>query len=143
MQNLKQRFLQIQEPDGTMPNEIEAIEKRLSVRLPVDFRYIASFFSGGMLGCIDLFAFSPMISPNIIDETLRLRRSIQLPPDYLFLAEPPESIIVLNTKAVPAVLWLDAVDVNCLPDQSFQNPPDMWKNFKDFFIYLLEQEEDF
>lgn len=95
-----------------------------------------------MLGCIELFAFSPTISPNIVDETLRLRQSIQLPPAYLFLTEPPESIILLNTNASPAILWLDAAEINSLADRSFQNPPDRWEHFEDFFIYLLEQEED-
>ena len=49
---------------------------------------------------------------DIIDETIRLREAVNLPMRFIVLAEPPESLIVLDTKNIPSVIWFDTVDIS-------------------------------
>ena len=55
MTGLKKRYLAIAElydisTDGITPDELADIEKTLSVSLPEDMKYIASFYDGDALG---------------------------------------------------------------------------------------------
>jgi hypothetical protein len=93
-----------------------AIEQALALVLPLDLRRIASFYRGGLLGGFSLHEIGDQGSAdNIVAETRRLRASAGLPHEFLVLAEPPESLIVLRTMADAAadtpVIWCSAVDV--------------------------------
>ncbi|WP_291581508.1 SMI1/KNR4 family protein [Clostridium sp. UBA6640] len=140
---LKEHFLQLQEQDGIDNLELDEIEKKLDVKLPEDFREIAMFYSGGYLGGISNYSFSDKDgSSNVIEETNRLRKNINLPLRFIVLAEPPESIIVMDTENTPAIIWCDSIEVSKLEDKSFISKPDEWKSYLEYFNQLIEDEED-
>ena len=119
------------------------VESALDVQLPEDFKQISTFDSGGYLGGISRHEIACMgDATNIVRETLRLRDSIGLDSNYIVIAEPAESLIVLNTTGKPAVIWCDAVEAKNINSQEFINLPDTWENYSDFFEYLLDEEED-
>jgi hypothetical protein len=129
--------------DGISKGAINEIQKELNLQLPPDFCEISEFYSGGMLGDVSLFSFIRINNAeNIIDETIRLRKTSGLPHEYIVLAEPSESIIVLNTQNKPTVLWIDAVEITQISDMFFESMPDKWDSFLDFFYKLLQQEEE-
>lgn len=138
---IKEQYLTLFPEDDVIEEDVVAtIEHQLQVKLPADFKEIAQFFGGGLIGGISIFSFADH-TPNIVGETLRLRKAVNFPSSLIFLAEPSESMIVLDTANHPAVIWCDSIDVYQLQDRSFQVPPDTWNTFSDFFAYLLTQEE--
>lgn len=141
IQSIKKRYDLLFTDDVIAPQAVARIEQQLQLQLPDDFKEIASFYNGGLLGGISIFSYNDH-HPNLIEETLRLRKDIQLPHSFLFLAEPAESMIVLDTAQTPAVIWCDSIDVHQLHNRSFQIAPDTWNTFSDFFEYLLTQEEE-
>ncbi|WP_346397695.1 SMI1/KNR4 family protein [Pseudomonas syringae] len=111
IESLKEKYKAYYDLDSGSKETLESIEKELAIKLPLDFKQIAMFYNGGLLGGISHHAISSDTNPlNIVDETLRLRKSINLADDYIVLAEPAESIIVLDVSSVPAVIWCDAID---------------------------------
>lgn len=138
---LKKRYEKLYPIEGIEEEMIDNVENDLEVKLPEDFREITKFYSGGLIGDISIFAFD-RYTPNIVDETLRLRRIINLPSNFLVIAEPPASIILLDTQNTPAVIWCDSNEVNNLHDFSFVTAPDTWDTFSEFFLDLIEQEEE-
>lgn len=119
------------------------VESALNVKLPEDFKQISSFYSGGYLGGISHHEIACIgDATNIVRETLRLRDSIGLDTNYIVIAEPAESLIVLNTTGRPAVIWCDAVEAKNINSQEFINLPDTWESYNEFFEYLLDEEED-
>lgn len=141
IEGLKQRYEKLYPIEGLEKEVINNIESVLGVKLPDDFRRISSFYSGGGIGDISIFDFDSY-TPNITNDTLRLRTVIKLPNNFVVIAEPPASIILLDTKNTPAVIWCDSTDVDKLNDLSFNTPPDTWETFSGFFLYLIEQEEE-
>lgn len=138
---IKEQYLTLFPEDDLIAEDVVAIiEHQLQVKLPADFKEITQFFGGGLVGGISIFSLADH-TPNIVEETLRLRKTVNFPSSLIFLAEPPESMIVLDTANHPAVIWCDSVDVYQLQHRSFQVPPDTWNTFIDFFAYLLMQEE--
>ena len=130
--------------DGIDNKELLEIERKLTIKLPESFCEIATFFSGGLLGDISNYSFAcENNSLNIIDETIRLRKAVNLPMRFIVLAEPPESLIVLDTKNIPAVIWFDAIDISRVEGKSFITKPDEWDSYVDYFKEFLEEEEDF
>lgn len=79
---------------------------------------------------------------NIIDETIRLKETVNLSRRFIVLAEPPESLIVLDTENNPAVIWFDALDISRIEEKSFITKPDEWDSYADYFEELLEEEEN-
>ncbi|MED4402568.1 SMI1/KNR4 family protein [Metabacillus fastidiosus] len=138
---IKERYENFYPSDGIDKLVLHNIEKKLNVKLPEDFQRIAEFYSGGLLGEISMFAFDSN-PPNLVDETLRLRNVINLPKHFLVLAEPPASLIVMDTVNKPAVIWLDNSDVDKLHNTSLLTSPDIWNTFSEFFMSLIEQEEE-
>lgn len=129
--------------EGISDKEIQQIESILTLKLPQEFIEISEFYGGGYLGGIENYSFNRYLdSTNIIDETLRLREAIKLPVEYIVLAEPPESIIVLNTIKEPSIIWCHAVEVTKLSSGDFQVAPDTWGTYAEFFAYLLDEEEE-
>ncbi|MCG8613267.1 MAG: hypothetical protein MI864_22380 [Pseudomonadales bacterium] len=92
-----------------------------------------------MSGCPVIFEGE---ATNIVQETLRIREAIGLDSDYVVLAEPAESIIVMKTTGDPAVLWCDAVEAKHVNLQEFVNEPDTWESYSAFFEYLLDEEDE-
>lgn len=143
IEEIRERYIQLYPEGGVDENGLRKIEEILKLELPSDFRDIAKFYSGGLLGGISCFAFAYNgITPNIVDETLRLRNAIKLPTNFVVLAEPPNSIIIMDTQNNPCVIWCDATDVERIGTMSFISPPDIWKTFFDFFTKLVEDEEE-
>lgn len=141
MNELKERYLSLYKADTSSAEDISWVENTLSVRLPDDFKAISTFYTGGFLGGISHHAMFSATNPlNIVSETLRLRKSINLGTEYIVLAEPAESLIVLNVCKSPAVIWCDANDAEHLGTGELSTPPDCWENYASFFSYLLERE---
>lgn len=140
---MKKRYIALYSEDGINNRELVEIEKMLEVELPDSFCEISTFFSGGYLGSISNYSFSNVDnSLNIIDETIRLRETINLPTRFVVLAEPPESLIVMDTKNNPSIIWFDAVEITELDKKSFTSQPDEWEDYVDYFNALLEEEEE-
>jgi len=143
VQELRQKYERLLPVDGIDQEAIKGIQATLNICLPEDFRKIASFYSGGFLGGISNYSFTNSgNSINMIDETIRLRNSINLPLRFVVLAEPAESLIVMDTQNTPSVIWCDAVEVSKLDDKSFLSKPDEWNTYAEFFAQLLEDEEE-
>lgn len=143
LKELKERYLNLQPSDGINKKVLSEIEKTLNVKLPEDFCEIASFYSGGYLGGISNYSFSSNDGEtNIINETIRLRNTVDLPLRYIVLSEPPESLIVMDTKNIPSIIWCDAVEITKLNDKSFISEPDEWYSYSDYFAQLIEVEEE-
>ncbi|MEK5206690.1 SMI1/KNR4 family protein [Psychrobacillus sp. FSL H8-0510] len=129
--------------DGINNAELTEIEKKLEIELPESFCEISTFFSGGYLGSISNYSFTRVDSSlNIIDETIRLRETVNLPTRFVVLAEPSESLIVMDTKSTPSVIWFDAVEISELEKNSFTSKPDEWDTYADYFKAILEEEEE-
>ncbi|MCL2224346.1 MAG: hypothetical protein FWB96_05205 [Defluviitaleaceae bacterium] len=61
---------------------------------------------------------------------------------YEKLAEPPESIVVMDTQNIPSIVWCDAVEVSKLDNKSFISSPDEWSTFTDYFAERLATAEE-
>lgn len=117
------------------------IEQRLGVRLPDDFKELGQFFSGGSLGVLEFFDFKKSNALNIIDERIRLRKEMQLPIRYIFLAEPPEGIVLLDVYSSPSIIWCDANDISHINEEDFVNHADTWECFNELIWEMLAEEE--
>jgi SUKH superfamily protein len=144
IRDLKERYFSIFGEDGVPQNGIDDIEKELNIQLPEDFKQIASFYSGGLVGDCSLHEIAKEgVATNIVQETLRLRVSINLPSQFVVLAEPPESLILLDTsRGRNEVLWCDATDVHNLASYDFIAKPDTWSTYSEFFESILVDEEE-
>lgn len=135
-------MLSIYESEPCGDGVITEIETNLGIQLPDDFKEVAKFYSGGFLCSIshhEIASFGE--ATNIVRETLRLRESIGIADNYLVIAEPSESLIVLNTKGKPIVIWCYAVGANNINSGRFSNKPDTLDDYGEFFEYLLAEEE--
>ena len=140
---MQTKYKSIYGEDGISQEQIQYIESKLAVILPPDFKCIAGFFNGGDLCSIDNYAFYNNINNyNIVDETLLLRNSINLPKKFIVLAEPPESIIVMDTLCKPSIIWCDSYDVENLSNIQLLNNPCLWDSYADFFWDMLEDLVD-
>jgi hypothetical protein len=120
---------------------IADLESTLGLILPDDMKSITQFYSGGIVGGISHNAFDS-IGPatNIVNETQRLRSGIDLPHRFVVLAEPDESLIVLDVDS-GAVTWCGYFDVSRLGDSSkMLGKPSTWPSYADFFEHLLDIE---
>ena len=142
---LRNRYIDLFNEEPASPDAIPYIEERLDLNLPEDVKIISGFYSGGFLGGISHYAIAKLcLADNVLQETERLRSSIALPNRFLVLAEPPESLIVLDCESLilksPAVIWCDAHDVGNLNNFASLTKPEIWHSYSDFFAHLLEQE---
>jgi hypothetical protein len=143
IKKIEKRYLQCDEHSGIDNTDIQNIQNLLKIILPADFIQIAQFFSGGYFGGISNHSFNKINGcDNIIDETIRLRETIRLPNEYIVLAEPPESLIVFNTIKEPAIIWCDAIESDKIATSTFITPPETWNHYYDFFLELIENEEE-
>ena len=140
--SLEARYINIHGEEGCQADVLLSIEKLLGVKLPSDFVAIAKFYSGGLLGGISHhYVGVDGDATNIVRETLRLRTAIDLSPEFVVLAEPSASLVVLNVCGEPAVIWCDSTDAINIGLMAYENPPDCWFSYASFFSHLLDQEE--
>ena len=79
---------------------------------------------------------------NIVDDTLRLRMTVALPPRFVVIAEPAASLIVMECIGKNSrVIWCDASDVRKLSQPQSLRAPQIWSSYSQFFDYLLAEEE--
>jgi hypothetical protein len=141
-QELKRRYEALYGCEPAPPNVIEELEFRLKVRLPNDFKAIATFFAGGYVGGKSLHSISSTGSgTSIVSETERLRKAINLPEQMVVLAEPAASLIVMECQGSGRVLWIDAPDAPRLSDLSSLRSPQIWESYSSFFEELVGEEE--
>lgn len=138
---LRKRYLRIEKEDGIGAQGLKTIEYALGLTLPDDFKQISGFFSGGCLGAVEHHSLTQGAWSNIIDETKRIREAVGLPSRFVVLAEPPESVIVMDTESKPSVIWCDVADIYHLETRAYTGTPDTWENYSDFFSELLSDEE--
>ncbi len=139
---LRNRYIAMNGARPIPSNVLASITSELGLELPADFLEIGKFFDGSGINVIPLYSLAgnaPTMNP--IHETLRLRNSIGLPPNWLVLGEPPESLLLMDCTEGGNVLWIDAIDAQRIASQSFAKQPDSWSSFGDFFEYLLDEEE--
>jgi len=143
---LKSRYIELFGDEPTSDGVLDQIETQLDVNIPSDFRDISGFYSGGTVGGISHHAIAAEgPATNIVSETIRLRKSIDLPRSMLVLAEPPESLIVLATERSgthPAVIWLDSSDASNLSKIESLHKPQTWSSYAEFFEFLLDREAE-
>jgi hypothetical protein len=144
---LLDRYVARNRGQPTTSGELTRIEERLGVVLPRDLKQIATTaYAGAMLACVDMYATSAESTGwSIVDATLALRDSVGLPNRYVVLAEPPESVILLETRSEegePApVLWLDIADAHrLLTGEAVEGEGHQFPTYADFFAYLLQQD---
>jgi len=143
IQELEKKYTQLYPSDAVEESVLKRIESILKIKLPEDFCQIANFYSGGLMGGISSFAVAcEDVTPNIVEETIRLRNAINLPLRFIVLAEPPESLIVMDTENTPSIIWCDATDAERIADMSFISEPQTWDSYSEFFKKLLEDEEE-
>jgi hypothetical protein len=66
---------------------------------------------------------------------------IDLPHRYVALAEPPESLIVLDCES-GAIIWCAAANACRLEDRkTMLSPYDSWPDYLSFFAFLLDEEQ--
>jgi hypothetical protein len=141
---LKERYRVLYGNEGVGESTLSEIEAALGLTLPQDFKEIARFFRGGFLGgkshhAIDISG----PANNIVGETLRLRNAIGLPTKFVVIAEPAESLIVMETGAESSnIIWCDAFDAKNLADAAGLRNPQVWPSYSVFFEYLVNEEED-
>lgn len=141
--NLHQRYVAYFGAEPSPTGAIAKLESLLDVGLPRDLKAIAEFYSGGMIGGISHNAFATGVAAtNIADETLRLRSAVRLPDRFVVLAEPAESLIVLDVDS-GIVTWCDSFDISRLDDSNkMVGKPRTWPSYAAFFEYLLDEENE-
>ena len=140
---LKDRYDAIYGCEPVDEEVISKIEAELDLKLPLDFKEISLFYSGGFLGGVSHHEIACVgEATNILQETLRLRDAIGLGHNFIVIAEPSESLIVLNVRSSPNVIWCDAVEAKNLNSMNFVNQPNTWESYSDFFEYMITEEED-
>jgi hypothetical protein len=146
--SLKVRYLNLYPIKGLSNKQIQEIENRLSVLLPDDLKAVLDFYDGYYsLAYISLYSFDQSLPGwNVCDETLKLRKSINLPENLIVLAEPDESIILMEItnepEAMSKVYWLGTGDAyNLAKGKPLEDNPTIFQTFTDFFSYLLDEEE--
>lgn len=143
-EQLKQKYLKLYPTHGVSINDLLEIEHKLDVKLPNEFKEIASYYDGYYdIAFKSFFSFSPQIEGwNIADKTNFYRGcDLKLPKKFVALYEGEEDITVLDTT-VGKVYWLGTSDIYNLADGSpLLDNPTIFPSFTDFFEYLLDEEE--
>jgi hypothetical protein len=140
---LKRRFFELSGARPASTAFLERMQRELGITLPSAFTAVCAFYDGSGIDVVPMYSLSggsPTFNP--LFETRRLRDAIDLPARWLVLAEPPESLIVMECTEPGRVLWLDAGDAHRLAVEDFAHAPDSWNSFVEFFSAILAEEED-
>lgn len=65
-----------------------------------------------------------------------------MPKNFIVLAEPPESIILMDVEHKPSIIWCDAFDIYNLETKKYTNKPCIWEDYSDFLGELISDEEN-
>lgn len=122
------------------PAYLRQLADDLGISLPAEFLSTTEFFDGSGFLAIPMFAIGRQSSPNVLQETKRIRHAISLPEFFLVLAEPPESLIVLDCQS-GGVTWCSASDAPRLGRSPLLDKSDVWPSFSAFFAFLLDEED--
>ncbi|HSF39573.1 MAG TPA: SMI1/KNR4 family protein [Thermoanaerobaculia bacterium] len=147
LESIRSRYADLFGSEGVDKEKIADIERRLNLKLPDEFVRISEFYSGGLLGGVSHHAID-VEGPanNIVEETMRLRDTAELPHDMVVLAEPPESLIVLQASGASgraaSVMWVSHFDIARLSNPKTLREPQIWPDYYHFFSYLVDLEED-
>ncbi len=152
LENLKTRFNLLfpsEKKSGLTKNITNQIEQKLEIKLPSDFCCISQFFRGdnGPVFPSGMYSYNPLVSDwNICDQTITLKKSVRLPRNLIILAEPSESVIIMqiedNLGITSKVYWLSTGDAyNLIEGKPLVDNPIIYPTFTDFFSYLLDEEE--
>jgi hypothetical protein len=139
---LRNRYVSLFGDEPSSAGNLAKMEKSLHVLFPDAFKEIAKFYRGGIIGGVSHHS-TGLSGPfnNIPEETLRIRKATKLPTRFVVLAEPPASLIVLDTDN-GSVIWLDNIDIDKLNHIDSLHNPQIWNSYDDFFSFLLRQEEE-
>ncbi len=132
---------------GVKQEDLDYIEKELGIILPEDFRDIASFYSGGLIGGQSIYTITANFNDDysIGNRAKVFRETIHLPETILPLYSEHGFIYIdLNDKSknFRKVIYCGPEDAQNLY-QSIYPQHVYWSylSFTDFFEYLIEQEE--
>lgn len=143
---LRKKHVELFDDEGVADGVMDAVQTALDVFFSNDVVEVSSFYRGGIVGGVSHHAFA-VTGPenNVVDETIRLRKAVNLPLRFVVIAEPPNSLVVLDSTAEandPSVIWCDAQDVERLDSLESMVSPDVWPRYVDFFSYLIGEEEN-
>ena len=146
-ERIRARYVNLFGSEGVDKEKNADIERLLGLKLPDELVRISEFYGGGLLGGISHHAIDARgPASNIVEETIRLRDTADLPHDMIVLAEPPESLIVLQAPrasgSAATTIWLSHFDVARLSAPNTLRDPQIWPSYYDFFSYLLDLEAE-
>lgn len=146
--NLIKKFKNLfPEDKGISFSELDAIEKKLQIILPNDFKEISKYYSGGFLGSQSIFNFTADEKDGygIVSRTLTYRNSVHLPMHIVAFYEEHGFIYMEtqdNASKLSPVIECSIEDVyNLASEKPLLYNPTIFPSFTDFFAYLLDQEE--
>lgn len=140
--NLEEKIKRILGYHPITNDEIETIEKALSIQIPALFIKLNSYCSYEYCSIVAFFNFGSFGNYSVIESTKSLYELYPTSKQYLHLYSDDNSIILMELNSNASVLWCSIYDFeNFLKDQSFEMQYDYYPSFKDFFEYLLDEEE--
>lgn len=149
IRQMEARYRSLFSIDGVDPVVINNIEVTLDIILPKDFKEISRFFSGGMIGNLDLFSIGMPDGADydIVSRTLFYRTSeLNLPKQYVALLESEVSFIVLESQdradlSSPIIECSLSDAYNLAEGAPLLDNPVFYSSFAEFFSHLLDVEE--
>jgi transcription elongation factor Elf1 len=146
LEECKKRLLarNIEDIRPLLKNEIKKLEKELKVILPKDLKEL-SFVC--RYDYIDTFFDFPSFPVGVINKTIALRKSCNLPNQYVALSEGSIDMILLKTisEEKSQVLWICTIPDfdNICEGKELEADPDIYDSFTDFYTALLDMEEEY
>ena len=139
---IRQQCLLLNGARAVEPGFLDEVQSHLGLELADDFREAAEFFDGSGIYVLPLHAIGWAPAPNVLDETRRLRERAGLARQFLVLAQPPASLIVMDCSGGGGrVIWCDDVDVCRLGSEALLTAPDSWPTYTAFLEYLISEEQ--
>lgn len=95
---------------GISESKIVEIEKALEVTLPASYKwFLRNYGSGGIFG-VDILGAGKLPNPNVVTNTERLRRTVDLPDKFVVVEDVDEFYYCLDTAELegdecPVVAW--------------------------------------
>jgi len=142
---LKERYAKLEELKGASSENLQAIERELDIVLPEDFKQIAQFYDGRMLG--GHYFYSWFYTPDcMLVEENKSDRKAGFPCDFLILNCDDGGLVYIQLSSSAAetsqLIWTDQIDFyNICEGKGLLCNPTIFPSFTDFFEYLIEQEE--
>ncbi len=145
---LKSRYQELFPEDiGVTYEELERIEAELNINLPKDFKEIASFYPGGMVGRQSIFTITSNLkdSYGVTNRTKILRENIDLPYGILPLYSEYGFIYInldKESEHFGKVIYCSTEEAQSLYEKKIpENIYQSYSSFLEFFEFLLTEEE--